>query len=244
MDSINDLYTSCFCEENIWNFTMLIKELTTSSNYEELEITAKQKILNSSFHVKSIDEVFRNSSLDLENMYVIFISNKEKKVPIWNQRSGSDDSRVAVWDYHVVALYKGQKFSSSTSIAIVTASKTNCAADFVNDSLIFDFDSSLPFPSSAFSYIEKCFAPAIDYPLDYHPMFRVISASDYLSSFASDRSHMLKEGGNGYITKPPSYAPIRTDKSTMNLPDFISMEINSIPSQVKNLQELVEWIQS
>ena len=147
MDSINnDLYTSCFCEENIWNFTRLIKELTTSSNYEELEITIKQ-----SFHVKSIDEVFRYSSLDLENMYVIFISNKEKKVPIWNQRSGSDNSRVAVWDYHVVALYKGQKFSSSTSIAIVTASKTNCAADFVNDSLIFDFDSSLPFPSSAFS---------------------------------------------------------------------------------------------
>ena len=244
MESRNDeLYTSCFCEENIWNFSWWIKELRRLHlSDEEVEITLREQ-LSHLFHVNSIDCAVSFSSLDFNDMYVIFISNNEKKVPIWNQKNGSDDSRIAIWDYHVVALKKAQRQTAPSVSTTTTTTAAAAEAAKYSDSLIFDFDSSLPFPTSALSYIEECFLPAKKYPIVYHPIFRIISAVEYLSIFASDRSHMLIEGEDKrYVAKPPSYVPIRTDKSAMNLPDFISMDSNWIPSQIKTLDELIEWI--
>ena len=120
MESINDdLYTSCFCEENIWNFSRWIKELSglhLSNEEVEVEITLRHQ-LTRLFHVNLNGSSHFYSSLELNDMFVIFISNKEKKVPIWNQKNGSEDSRVgvAIWDYHVVALKKVQRQTIPTS---------------------------------------------------------------------------------------------------------------------------------
>ena len=90
----NCIYTSCFCEENIW------------------------KLCNKA----------KNEGKNLDNYYVIFLTNKIKKFPIWSARKINNDNKqdFIVWDYHVILLW---------------LNKIN-----TTKSLIFDFDTELSFP--------------------------------------------------------------------------------------------------
>lgn len=86
--------------------------------------------------------------------------------------------------------------------------------------LVYDFDTGYPFATSAEEYITKSFK--IDERLlpDYEQRFRVIPADDFISHFASDRSHMD-------ISKVefPSYAPLRGSSAStaMNLDTYIDV---------------------
>ncbi|KAI8645368.1 N-terminal glutamine amidase-domain-containing protein [Parasitella parasitica] len=105
----------------------------------------------------------------LDDFSVIFISNNNRSVPLWQQKAGRGDEHVVLWDYHVV-LYLKQD----------------------SESLIYDFDSLLPFPSPADFYALETFKPNLLVKDEFKHSFRFIPAKTYLDYFSSDRSHMVR----------------------------------------------------
>lgn len=89
-------------------------------------------------------------------------------------------------------------------------------------SYVYDLDSTLSFPCPFDEYSSCTFRSDEILRVELHRMFRVISASDYLAKFASDRSRMKKEDGS-WLKPPPSYSCIRTRSSENNLEQFIVM---------------------
>ena len=83
-------------------------------------------------------------------------------------------------------------------------------------------------------------------PLDPHTYrrFRVVEASCFLSSFASDRSHMRKEDGE-WLSPPPSYDPIKGDKAEvdMNLDDYLNLRVQGEgKGRLMTLDEMVSFV--
>ncbi|XP_008297544.1 protein N-terminal glutamine amidohydrolase [Stegastes partitus] len=136
----------------------------------------------------------------LEQLFVVFVSNDNRMVPLWKQKSGRGDQPV-IWDYHVVLL----------QVALQS------------DALIYDLDSELPFPCNLKVYGAKAFRSDCHIRPEYHRKLRVVPADSFLQNFASDRSHMKNPDGT-WKMPPPPYPPIHTTESHMNLDDFISMD--------------------
>ena len=68
--------------------------------------------------------------------------------------------------------------------------------------------------------------------------FRVIPAEQYLTTFASDRTHMIKDGK--WLKPPPNYPAIFTALSQNNLNDFISMSSShEVPGRILNYRDFV-----
>ena len=121
-----------------------------------------------------------------------------------------------IWDYHVIFVYKPDE---------------RC--------LVFDLDSDLPFPTFFHKYVTETFRTDAILNPEYHRFFRVVPASVFLSTFASDRRHMKKPDGT-WMKSPPSYPPISTPESSHNLDDFISMESAVGVGEVLTLTEFVK----
>lgn len=136
----------------------------------------------------------------LEELFVVFISNENRMVPLWKQKSGRGDQPV-IWDYHVVLLQAGPRV----------------------DPLVYDLDSELPFPCSLQLYAAQSLRSDSNIKPAYHRKLRVVPADSFLLKFASDRSHMKNPDGS-WRMPPPPYPPIHTAESRMNLDDFISMD--------------------
>jgi hypothetical protein len=121
---------------------------------------------------------------------------------------------------------------------------------------VYDLDTRLPFPCSFEEYKTK--ALGIDDNLQtqfqrfnlinclYFNLlvvqflfryFRVIPAEQYLTTFASDRTHMIKDGK--WLKPPPNYPAIFTALSQNNLNDFISMSSQKVPGQILNYRDFV-----
>ncbi|KAF7645031.1 hypothetical protein LDENG_00211490 [Lucifuga dentata] len=162
----NCVYTSCYCEENVWKLCEFVEKQRTAS---------------------------------LQEVLVVFISNQNRTVPLWKQKSGTGDKPV-IWDYHVILLHNKR-----------------------DDALVYDLDSILPFPCSLQRYAAEGLRPDCDINPTYHRKLRVVPAESFLQNFASDRSHM-KTADGGWTAPPPAYPLIHTAESQMNLDDFISME--------------------
>ncbi len=120
---------------------------------------------------------------------VVFVSNANRQVALWQQKASREPDGLVVWDYHVV-LRVG--------------------------AMLWDLDTQLPCPVAAARWIEETFRP-VDEP--YAPRFRVVSAADYLRTFASDRSHMRDEHGR-WRAPPPPWPTIGEGHT---LPRFIDM---------------------
>ncbi|KAL5662063.1 hypothetical protein ACJX0J_029188, partial [Zea mays] len=121
------------------------------------------------------------------DLYVVFISNEEKKVPLWHQKAGHSDDGFICWDYHVIC---------------IQSRRSKEVLDFV-----WDLDSDLPFPSPLIQYVSEAIQPLSFGNSRYARLFRVVHAPVFLQSFASDRSHMKDPEGN-WIQLPPKYEPI------------------------------------
>ncbi|XP_071356274.1 protein N-terminal glutamine amidohydrolase isoform X4 [Trachinotus anak] len=163
----NCVYTSCYCEENVWKLCEFVREDRTAP---------------------------------LEQLFVVFISNKNRMVPLWKQKSGHGD-RPVIWDYHVILLQVGLQ----------------------SDSLVYDLDSELSFPCNLKLYAAQALRSERNIRPEYHRKLRVVPADSFLLNFASDRSHMKTSDGS-WRMPPPPYPPIHTSESHMNLDDFISMD--------------------
>ncbi|CAD6333935.1 unnamed protein product [Miscanthus lutarioriparius] len=143
------------------------------------------------------------------DLYVVFISNEEKKVPLWHQKAGHSDDGFICWDYHMICI---QSRRSKGEVL-----------DFV-----WDLDSDLPFPSPFIQYVSAGIQPLSFGNSRYARLFRVIHAPVFLRSFASDRSHMKDPEGN-WIQLPPKYEPIvAEDGTTNNLNEYIMMSVEDV----------------
>ncbi|XP_075931740.1 protein N-terminal glutamine amidohydrolase [Anarhichas minor] len=162
----NCVYTSCYCEENVWKLCEFVRTERTAL---------------------------------LEELFVVFISNENRMVPLWKQKSGRGD-RPVIWDYHVVLLQVRLHSSS----------------------LVYDLDTELSFPCSLKLYSDQALRSDRNIKPAYHRKLRVVPADSFLLNFASDRSHM-KDSEGSWRMPPPPYPPIRTTECQMNLDDFISM---------------------
>ncbi|XP_072768675.1 protein N-terminal glutamine amidohydrolase isoform X2 [Nerophis lumbriciformis] len=149
---------------------------------------------------KVCEFIRKEKSFPLEEFFVIFISNDNKMVPLWEQKSAQGQQPV-IWDYHVVLLHV-------------------CAS---SEAFLYDLDSVLPFPCNLKMYAKHALRTDHSLSPEYHRKLRVVPADCFLLNFASDRSHMKKEDGS-WTMPPPPYPPIRTADSSMNLQLFISME--------------------
>ena len=155
----------------------------------------------------------------LSSSSVLFISNPQKSVPIWKQRSQISDVDPVIWDYHVVML----SFCPN-----VDEDKENY--------YIYDLDSTLPFPSLLSVYIKNALKSDSDLIEKYHRFLKVIPAKDYLNHFASDRSHMKLADGQ-WLATPPSYPCISTENCKMNLNEYLNMDAQTSHETVYSLTD-------
>ncbi|CAF0810619.1 unnamed protein product [Brachionus calyciflorus] len=141
---------------------------------------------------------------DRDDLYAVFISNKNRSVPIWCQKASEKRSRPVVWDYHVIAIHKDMSLLKSN---------------------VYDFDTILNFPEPFESYAKNSFPYMPHLPKEFDRLYRVIPAKYYISNFASDRSHMINKQTGEYQAEPPIYECIKSLHSSNNIQEFIEMDL-------------------
>ncbi len=228
-------YTPCYCEENIW------------------------QIVQSEF-LKDYDKwvVFISN----DKKAVPFWGQKMKEEKPFGQYSIKNLKQrlenVVFWDYHVICIVKPKMKSKEDLVSRHICSQVydfdsghNCIVD-LKTYLKFTFRYQQQSDSNIKGTLMGGLDPII-LASDYKPHFRVIKASHYIKNFASDRSHMIKrnkeENGSssntaanntGYISEPPSYPCICTDKEINNLSKYL--DCGSIDIELIKQQNSVEWL--
>ncbi|KAK6791213.1 hypothetical protein RDI58_010294 [Solanum bulbocastanum] len=150
---------------------------------------------------------------DGSDLFVIFISNEKKQIPLWHQKASQRAEGVILWDYHVICVQKKSNENSS--------------------SLVWDLDSSLPFPSPLGTYVADSIRPSIQIFSEFKRFFRAVHAPIFLQHFASDRRHMKDSAGN-WIAEPPSHeAIVAEDGAVHNLNEYITVSPEDV---VKNVE--------
>lgn len=181
--------------------------------WQPMEITEFKYSAN--FCEENIWHLCQNPALENFSKKVLFVSNSQKNCPFRFQKSINGDEIVR-WNYHVIlfASYQGSNY-------------------------IYDFDSTLPVPSSGKEYFEKTFLKNEEWTeLDF-PCFKAIQAADYLNSLVSDRSHMRDEEGN-WLSNPPEW-PVIQNEGAMTLNDILDFTDTSA-ERIYNLDEMLAMV--
>ena len=192
-------------------------------------------------NVWKLCEQFQKRGGDTKQLYVVFISSHERQTALWNLKCGGT-ADFGLWDYHVILI------KSAPSDRESSQSTTDTVTDVCeHESLVYDLDTSLPFPVSFNQYAKEVLRPELILHLRSaglpERLFRVISADAFLQEFASDRSHMRKEDGT-WFAPPPPYPPIRSQKNSNNIQEFISMKNSSAPGIVMTELEFMHRFQN
>ncbi|KAI0350075.1 hypothetical protein OH77DRAFT_1413760 [Trametes cingulata] len=253
----DSVYTSCYCEENIYLLAQTFTRLSGAHSTDTLGSSWPWQI------------------------YVVFISNGGKTVVLWSQKAARDGGWV-VWDYHVVLVLlprtphdPGRDSHAAPSLIESQGPGSRSEWPPEQQAWVYDFDTTLPVPCPwRADYIAGTFPYALDRSLAdriderFHSLFRVIPAGEFLDHFASDRSHMivpvhavapevqaetLEDGGGSdarsgsegsaearadgprYAQPPPPYPPLRGEKARAmgivhNLMEsFVAMDLRPAP---------------
>mmetsp|Transcript_23693 Transcript_23693/g.59713 ORF Transcript_23693/g.59713 Transcript_23693/m.59713 type:complete len:218 (-) Transcript_23693:1662-2315(-) len=144
-------------------------------------------------------------------VFAIVVSNPNKTVPLWKQRSGE----VVVWDYHVFVIAVpstphngGEEERHGERDEESEKEKRGEKAAFV-----YDLDTTLPFPCPFSMYFESGIRHNATLRPHYWRYFRVVEATEYLRTFSSTREHMLDEHGD-YLQPPPPWGCIRGEDAS------------------------------
>ena len=186
-----------YCEENVWRLA-----------YRKLHTTNNTKDDND----------------DKWEYFVVFISNANKSVPMFQQKATKGNELSVCWDYHVILLAVLQNED--------TTNETDDKLPPVV--LVYDMDSKLDYPSPLAIYLAESFP--FQYKQIYTPYFRIIPAALYCKHFASNRMHMFNTQTNTWNHPPPSYQCIvpTTTPTNNNQP----MDATEIPN---NLNEYLDF---
>ncbi len=160
--------------------------------------------------------------------FVLFISNRQRRVAMWAQRAAGAPDQPLAWDYHVVLLVRGLPE----------------VADPHPTWAIWDLDSTLVTPAAAEQWLAASFAGLARLPPYFAPRFRLVSAADYRRHFRSDRSHMRRHDGQ-FKQPPPSWPPILGTPvagEPNNLERFSSTEDETFLGECMDLPTLRAWL--
>ncbi|XP_004304350.1 PREDICTED: protein N-terminal glutamine amidohydrolase-like isoform 1 [Fragaria vesca subsp. vesca] len=124
------------------------------------------------------------------DLFVVFISNEKKQIPLWHQKASNRADGVVLWDYHVICIQR----------------KVG-GGDSPLQHLVWDLDSTLSFPCALASYVAETIRPTFQTFPEFQRYFRIAHAPIFLQSFASDRRHMKDPLGE-WLHQPPVYEPI------------------------------------
>ncbi|XP_077241682.1 amino-terminal glutamine amidohydrolase isoform X2 [Tasmannia lanceolata] len=156
--------------------------------------------------------VARDDAFDL---FVMFISNEDKQVPLWHQKASKRTDGLVVWDYHVICL---QRYEVDSAL-----------------NQVWDLDSSLPLPAPLHQYVSEALQPSLPFFFKHPRLFRVVHAPIFLRWFASDRRHMKDPNGN-WISQPPACEPIVAEDGTVNnLDEYIGMRESHVITDAGDL---------
>ncbi|KAI9120546.1 hypothetical protein K1719_007579 [Acacia pycnantha] len=144
----------------------------------------------------------RIADADGSDLFVVFISNEKKQIALWHQKASKRADGIVLWDYHVICIQRRRGGESP---------------------LVWDLDSSLPFPSPLASYVLETIRPSFQLFPDYNRLFRIVHAPVFLRCFASDRRHMKDPDGK-WIAEPPLHEPIVAEDGTVhNLNEYFTI---------------------
>lgn len=144
-------------------------------------------------------------NIEDDELYAVFISNRNKTIPVWYQKNCNNIETPVIWDYHVIALHRSKNLKSS---------------------YVYDLDTLLNFPEIFENYYQKALPVLTNIKKEFQRMYRVIPANYYLENFASDRSHMVNFKTGEYNSPPPNYSCIECKTSRNNINEFINMDKN------------------
>ncbi|GER25869.1 protein N-terminal glutamine amidohydrolase, partial [Striga asiatica] len=143
-------------------------------------------------------------------------------IPLWHQKASHRADGVILWDYHVICVQKRK--------------------DSNLPHLVWDLDSSLPFPSPLTTYVAETVRPSFQLFSEYQRVFRILHAPIFLKMFASDRRHMKDSAGN-WIHPPPSYDVIVAEDGTAhNLNEYMEMSSVDVVKSIR--EETISTVQS
>lgn len=122
---------------------------------------------------------------------VIVIAAQAECFPMLYQRAARSAQEPLLWDYHVVLLWQNNSLN-----------------------YLLDFDTRLGFCTPLEEYMQQSFlADKLLYP-EYIPLFRLISAQEYVRYLKSDRRHM--QTPEGWLAPPPPWPPISENESNLH----------------------------
>lgn len=168
------------------------------------------------FCEENIWHLCQNPELDGFTKKVLIISNSSRNCSFRFQKSPNGDE-VVWWDYHVVLLASNHE-----------------------SQLIYDFDSTLEFPSSLKSYLEATFPTDHSQESKDLPGFKAITSGDFIHSFISDRGHMKDDHGN-WISTPPKW-PAIGKSGGLPLPELLDFT-NSSKERIFSFEEIYAHIE-
>lgn len=166
---------------------------------------------------ENIWHLCKNPALVDFSKKVLIVSNGNRYCPFKFQKS-VDGYETVWWNYHVILL----------------ASKDESC-------FIYDFDSTLPVPLAGIDYIQLTFQKCDTWTAENMPCFKAIEASDYLTSFVSDRSHM-KDSSGEWLSEPPKWPEIGNN-GDLPLPELLDFSIAS-SDRIYTLDEMVALVQA
>ncbi|KAL6138092.1 hypothetical protein ACLB2K_063378 [Fragaria x ananassa] len=145
------------------------------------------------------------------DLFVVFISNEKKQIPLWHQKASNRADGVVLWDYHVICIQR----------------KVG-GGDSPLQYLVWDLDSTLSFPCALASYVAETIRPTFQTFPEFQRYFRIVHAPIFLRSFASDRRHMKDPLGE-WLHQPPVYEPIVSQDGTVhNLNDYFDISATDV----------------
>ncbi|KAK1278844.1 Protein N-terminal glutamine amidohydrolase [Acorus gramineus] len=151
------------------------------------------------------------------DLFVVFISNENRQVPLWCQKASKHVDGLVLWDYHVICIQSKRSRDRHTL------------------PLVWDLDSSLPVPFPLNRYSNEVVRPSVSLHSKYKRLFRVVHAPTFLRCFASDRRHMKDLNGN-WQAKPPTYDPIVSEDGTVNnLDEYIRISSADVVANIGDL---------
>jgi hypothetical protein len=163
------------------------------------------------FCEENIWHLCQNPELKGFTKKVLIISNSNRNCSFRFQKSPNGDE-VVWWDYHVILL----AFNSESR-------------------LIYDFDSTLEFPSSFNNYLDATFQADPNQDGNDLPGFKSIASEDFIHSFISDRGHMKDDQGN-WLSSPPKW-PTIGNKGKLPLPELLDFSETS-KERIWSLEEM------
>jgi ribosomal protein S18 acetylase RimI-like enzyme len=167
---------------------------------------------------ENVWRLLARSELAAHRAWAVMVSSLSGQFLALRQKAGRSEDGLVCWDYHVFAVVDD---ADGTRLAL-------------------DLDSALPFPCPLGRYLAESFTPLRQLRRRSltQPIFRVMTAADYLTDLASDRSHMRKPSGAYFAPPPPWPAP--GDGKSNTLPSWIDVSRDS-PGVLHDLDHMVAF---